>query len=149
VETHAVPVTPPIVVVACYLRYPLRVAGRVAYRLVTSNQSDFISSKLPDIFDQAGQPVALTADLAPGSVVRVETDAAGAMVAVQLLKPLYRNPFARLMQQFLAALLSAFQARAPPLVFRRSTPVRFNNWVRKTQMSSLHFRPVVHLGDQL
>src|SRR5271166_5732620 len=59
-------------------------AARVARRLV--------ARKRPDIFDGAGQPTILAAEIGPGSLVRV--DAGGhTMRAVQLLELRTENPF--------------------------------------------------------
>jgi hypothetical protein len=90
-----VPVSPFVTVVACHIRFPLRIHGRLVYRLITQAGDDFVSASSPEIFDPTGAPTALAAELAVGSVVRVETSARGAMTAVQLVKPLYVNPFAR------------------------------------------------------
>ena len=100
------PTSSPVRVVACHIRSPLRVYGRVVYRLLTADGGDFVSANPPEFFNATGQPVVLTAELATGSVVRVEHDGRGAMAAVQLIAPLYQNPFARLMQ-FMATLRSA------------------------------------------
>ena len=86
------PLTDPTTVLAAHLRHPIRVGGVVYYSLVTE-AGEFRSAIAPDIFDQAGQPVALNAELVVGVIVRVSHDA-GAMRAVQVLKPLYDNPFA-------------------------------------------------------
>jgi hypothetical protein len=88
------PITPPTTVVASHLRWPLRVYGRTVYRLVTDD-GDFVAAKHPDIFDPTGQPTALSAELATGSIVRVSMNNAGAMTAVQLIAAKFDNPFAR------------------------------------------------------
>jgi hypothetical protein len=85
-------VTSAVCVTASHVRWPLKVGGRVIYRLVT-DAGDFVSASPPDIFDQAGAPTSLPAELAAGSIVRIETNAHGAMVSIQLVGPIYDNPF--------------------------------------------------------
>jgi hypothetical protein len=85
-------VTSPCRVVASHVRWPLKLAGLTIYRLVTDS-GDFVSVTCPDVFDHAGLPSVLTAELMPGSAVRVQTNDAGAMTAVQLIRPIYQNPF--------------------------------------------------------
>lgn len=87
------PVTPPIEVIACHIRWPIKVFGRVIYRLLT-HSGDFASANPPIIFDKTGQPVSLDSELAPGSVVRVQHDGRGVMLAVQLIETQFDNPFA-------------------------------------------------------
>ena len=89
------PVTPPTRVIASHLRWPLRHYRLMIYQLVTE-AGDFATRKPPLIFDRAGQPTTLTSDLAPGSIVRVEHDGR-ALRSVQLLTPLYQNPFGLLL----------------------------------------------------
>ena len=89
------PVTPPTTVIASHLRWPIRLFSRVIFRLIVED-GDFVSANSPTFFGQTGQPVTLTAELAAGSRIRVEHDGRGTMLAVQLLNPLFENPFALL-----------------------------------------------------
>lgn len=89
------PITSPTKVISSYLRWPLRHYRLTIYQLVTE-AGDFASKKQPLIFDQAGAPTTLTADLAPGSLVRVEHDGR-ALRSVQLVVPIYQNTFGLLL----------------------------------------------------
>ncbi len=93
------PVTPPVRITSCHIRWPLRVYGRVIFRLFTADGGDFVSARHPTIYGPTGQPTTLNADLAPGSLVRVEHDA-GALRSIQLLTPIFDNPFARTMARY-------------------------------------------------
>jgi hypothetical protein len=84
--------TPRVAVIASYVRWPYKVAGLTIYRLITDG-GDFVSASHPDIFDNSSVPTVLTAELMPGSVVRVQTNDTGAMSAIQLVHPIYSNPF--------------------------------------------------------
>jgi hypothetical protein len=95
----ALPITNEIKVVACHIRWPMRLAVRTIYRLITEDGGDFVASSAPDIFDGTGQPIALNRELARGAVVRVEHDGRGGMTAIQLVVPLFVNPFARLLHR--------------------------------------------------
>ena len=86
------PITDPARVTASHIRWPIRAFGHTVYRLIT-DAGDFVSARPPDIFDQTGAPTALAAELAPGSIVRVSTSDAGAMMAVLLVQPIFANPF--------------------------------------------------------
>ena len=91
-------ITPPVRVIACHIRWPLKLFGHLIYRLIVeADGGDFVSAKPPDIYDHTGAPTTLNAELAAGSVVRVSLSDDGAtMVAVQLLQPIFDNPFALL-----------------------------------------------------
>jgi hypothetical protein len=92
------PVTPPVRVTICHIRWPLRVYGRVIFRLFTADGGDFVSARHPTVYDPTGQPTALAADLAPGSIVRVEHGERGALRSIQLIDAKFANPFARLLR---------------------------------------------------
>jgi hypothetical protein len=89
-----VPTTSPVTVADSHLRWPIRLFGRAIFRLITASGGDYVSTQQPDFFDATGQPVALTAELMPGSVIRIEHDDHGALKSIQLLAPVYQNPFA-------------------------------------------------------
>jgi hypothetical protein len=86
------PITTPINVVASHLWHPLRLANRVAYALATDDGT-YYSPTPPDIYDSHGAPTPLNAELARGSVVRVSVAPDGALIAVMLISPIYKNPF--------------------------------------------------------
>ena len=87
------PITPPTRVIANHLRWPLRLYCDTVYQLVTE-AGDFVAANPPIV--KAGAPTTLTADLSPGSIVRFEADERRLMTAVQLINPIFDNPFARL-----------------------------------------------------
>ena len=89
------PVTEQTRVTSCHIRWPLRLNGHVVYRLIVADGGDYVSAKPPDIYDTAGQPTTLTAELAHGSLVRVEHNS-GVLRAVQLLDAKFDNPFLRI-----------------------------------------------------
>jgi hypothetical protein len=82
-------------VVTSNLRHAIRVSDTVCYYSLTTADGEFVAGSSPDIFDRAGQPVTLAAELAAGSVVRVLVSDDGAMTAVQLVEAKFDNPFAR------------------------------------------------------
>jgi hypothetical protein len=85
------PITPPTRVIASHLRWPLKLHRHTVYQLATE-AGDFASARPPIVYDKAGQPTALTADLARGSLVRVEHQD-GVLRSVQMLQPVFANPF--------------------------------------------------------
>jgi hypothetical protein len=87
-------VTEPTVVLASNLRHPIHVSDAVLfYHLITSS-GEYAAGNPPDIYDETGAPTLLTAELSRGSIVRVSVADDGAtMTAVQLITPLYDNPF--------------------------------------------------------
>lgn len=89
------PITLPTKVIACHLRWPLKHHRQTVYQLVT-DAGDFVAANPPIVYDKAGAPTTLTADLSPGSIVRFEADERRLMTAVQLINPIFDNPFARL-----------------------------------------------------
>jgi hypothetical protein len=96
-------------VISCNVRWPLRLYGRTIYRLIT-DVGDFVSVNPPVFFDQTGQPVALSAELAADSLVRVQHDGHGIMTAVQLIDVQYGNPFARLVRSMRAVFTAVCRA---------------------------------------
>lgn len=88
-------ITGEMTVVASHIHWPLRLYGRVVYRLLTEH-GDFVSAtNPPDIFDANGAPTTLMSEIASGSIVRVRHSGHGAMSAVQLVNAKFENPFAR------------------------------------------------------
>lgn len=91
----AVPVTEPTKVVAANLRHPIRVSNLVHYYSLITDGGEFSAGTPPDLYDRHGAPTALSSELAAGSLVRVSVSDDGVMVAVQLIEPIYDDPFAR------------------------------------------------------
>jgi hypothetical protein len=81
------PITLPTKVIACHLRWPLKHHRQTVYQLVT-DAGDFVAANPPIVYDKAGAPTTLTADLSPGGILRVEHQD-GVLKSVQLLRPLF------------------------------------------------------------
>lgn len=81
------------------IRDPARFGGRDIFWLdIQDNgapEQSFVSFERPDVFDAAGQPIKLSAELSAGSMVKVDTSGA-VMRAVQIVKAVFANPFAEL-----------------------------------------------------
>ena len=85
-------IQPPAVVLAAFLRHPLRLPdGRTLYALITE-QGRFFSVARPECLDASGTPIILAAEIGAGSLVRVAV-AHGFLRAVQVVLARYADPF--------------------------------------------------------
>lgn len=92
--------TEPRHVWVAHLRSPIGLGdGRHAfYYIMLEGGDDFVNHEPPAIYDAKAQPLSLAAELAPGSVVRLDVEGA-TVKSVMVLHHVTANPFA----EFVAA----------------------------------------------
>jgi hypothetical protein len=86
-------ITEPEAIIASHLFYPHRMFGRTRYQIETTTNR-YSSNELPMIRDAGNKPIVLTEEIGIGSIVRLAIGADGLLRAVQVMQPVYADPFA-------------------------------------------------------